>query len=866
MKNIILLLLGCLAMLNAVELNLDLDNNGNVCLAGIPASLPCGFTVKERIFTKTEPEVVLKEDLQNGTRQWEAAVFGGKTPDPGCELIAENGETFIRVGGKGRYGHGVQPKQVTAVKPGCVCEISFKGRVPNPESTFIVYLKVYDAEGKDITDDIPAGGGWSYSPFSHTHCRYPISLTTSNQWETVKLIYPVPQRVHGVRFSICQWRGLHADCAGYQLSCKGGAVTREVVFDNKRQAFSAGDLYSMYESEADKLSLATIWRRGKHGEWTVHAVVMDKSQPPKPRALDVEFRLAMDCIGGKWHRLWRDSREIKADQTYSLPATSVGSHGVAPYPFTSIEKNGVKLALGTPFDKPAFEDRVVDGNGIVSRTAIGLMPRDGHAGGGELYLVVFSFDGDWGFRSAMKRYNEIYGELFASRTKPLEEGTWLWPIWPGALPEKPEDFGLAFWEAPATMGSKEEIEKGHAHGIRAFPYTEAWGMRQEIAKKPGTDEHISVAERLAELKGWAENPEEGKTWFDAPRHIAAQAALNSLPVKPDGEHPYAVDQYDKWFHWWRTNSDSRLPRPNRASLCWEYTIGKNIDLVDGVYLDSLDYTFAVNYLNVRPEHLAVMAETLIYDSVTGVPCADGIQHQVAFVRWLAGHLHARGKMIFGNVFGISHRFHGASVDIFGSEVGSWGGGSRDTVVQDDDSCCMKRFYAWHRPVCNLLQEGNYSRPVPEVTAEQMLRYCEHQLFYGFYPGVSTIGGEEKAGYANWKRYFGKTRQCERDRELFKTIVPLVRRLNAAGWEPETMARCGQKNIMVERYGDGRDGRELLFTVRNESNKDIAEVELVVEADANELACLYGDVELQKIGEKTWRMPLKARKTTVVMAK
>ena len=81
-----------------------------------------------------------------------------------------------------------------------------------------------------------------------------------------------------------------------------------------------------------------------------------------------------------------------------------------------------------------------------------------------------------------------------------------------------------------------------------------------------------------------------------------------------------------------------------------------------------------------------------------------------------------------------------------------------------------------------------------------------------------------------------------------------------------MARCSQKNIMVERYGDGRDGHELLFTIRNESNKDVAEVELVVEADANELTCLYGGVELQKVGEKTWRMPLKARNTTVLLAK
>ena len=855
-------------MLNAAELKLDFKENGEIHVAGMVAgSLPGGFSVKERIFEKSQAEVIMLEDFQKDERQWEAVMFGGKTPEPGCQLMTENGETFVRVGGNERYGHGVQPSAIASVMPGGICEISFKGRVPNPESTFIVYLKVYDAAGKEITDDIPAGGGWTYSPFSHTHCRFPISLSTSKQWEIVKLIYPVPQRVHGLRFSICQWRGSHADCAEYQLTCTGGATSRDVVFDERTQSVQAdGSVKGGLRSRESSLVLKSIWRRGEHGEWTVHAEIDDIHNPPKPRALDIEYRLPMDCVGGKWHRLWRDSKKIEKGKIYSLQATSVGSHGVAPYPFTAIEKDGVKIALGTPFDKPAFEDRIVDENGIVSSTAIGLLPRDGRGGHGEVDLVVFAFDGEWGFRSAMKRYVEIYGKLFASRTKPKEEGTWLWPIWPGALPEHPEDFGLAFWEAPATMGGKEEIEKAHSHGIRAFPYTEAWGMRQEIAKKPGSEEHITVPERLAELKGWAEHPEEGKTWFDAPRHIAAQAALNSLPIKPDGEHPFAVDQYAKWFHWWRTNSDPRLPLPNRASLCWDYTIGKNIDLVDGVYLDSLDYVFAVNYLNVRPEHLAVMAESLTYDSVTGVPCADGIQHQVAFVKWLAGHLHNKGKLIFGNVFGISHRFHGASVDIFGSEVGSWGGGSRDTVVQDDDACCMKRFYAYRRPVCNLLQEGNYSHPVPEVTAEQMLKYCEHQLFYGFYPGVSTIGGEEKAGYANWKRYFGKSRQCERDRELFKTIVPLVRRLNDAGWEPETMARCNQKMIMVERYGDGHDGRELLFTIRNESNQDVAELELVVECNANELTCLYGDIVLQKTGEKTWRMPLKARKTAVLLAK
>ena len=145
-------------MLNAAELNWDYDD-GMFSVAGVKAGkLPCGFTVKERIFKKTQPEVILREDFQKEEQQWEAVMFGGKTPEPGCQLMTENGETFVRVGGNERFGHGVQPSAVASVMPGGICEISFKGRVPNPESTFIVYLKVYDAAGKDITDDLPASG------------------------------------------------------------------------------------------------------------------------------------------------------------------------------------------------------------------------------------------------------------------------------------------------------------------------------------------------------------------------------------------------------------------------------------------------------------------------------------------------------------------------------------------------------------------------------------------------------------------------------------------------------------------------------------------------------------------------------------
>jgi hypothetical protein len=88
------------------------------------------------------------------------------------------------------------------------------------------------------------------------------------------------------------------------------------------------------------------------------------------------------------------------------------------------------------------------------------------------------------------------------------------------------------------------------------------------------------------------------------------------------------------------------------------------------------------------------------------------------------------------------------------------------------------------------------------------------MFYGFYPAVCTIGGEEKPGYANWKRYFSSPEQYERDRDLFRKYIPVIRRLNLAGWEPVTQASTSQADtVLIERFGHWSDG-ELFFTLRN----------------------------------------------------
>ena len=728
------------------------------------------------------------------------------------------------------YSHGLMPEKPVAVRAGCAYEFSFEGNVTNLACTYVLYLRMFDAAGRNVSADVAAPDRWSYSPSSKAFYVLAVKLDEPNKWQKVTRPFVVPEGVAAVLPVVATWRGEYVRCRRYAIVEKSTLVRHEVAFVREGAAASGVERYVARE---DQLALAVAKTENADGSLTVRATVADIAVPPRPRALRLSAEWAHDLAGWTWHRNWRTDETIGAKSSFS-DAYGVGGHAVSRFPFSAVSKDGVGFAFGTPLDAPAFESRTVTAKGIASTVPVGLLERGGKGTSATYEWLVFPFRGAWGFRSAAKAYYLSQGGKFRTPPADAAEGTWQWPVWATRLPDRPGDFGLAFWEAPATVGrKKKEIETSHAHGIGVFPYTEAWGMRQALPTLPDGG-HPPVSARLAELQGWASETNAKARWFDAPRHIAAEACLNSLPVQPDGTHPFAVDKYDRWTHWWRTNSDPRLTRPNRASLCWDYTIGLDPDAIDGLYLDSVSYGFAVNFNNVRPEHLAVMDEPLVYDVETARPCANGMQHQVAFVKWVADRMHAKGKRIFGNVFEVAHRFHATTIDIYGSEVGCWGSGGAARAdklrnVLSDESCCERRFYAYRRPVGDLLQEGNFTTPAVELPAAGITNYVDHHMFYAFYPGVCTIGGEEKPGYANWKRYFGPTRQCERDRELFKRAIPLIRRMNRAGWMPETLVRSADKRLLVERYGMATGTGERFLALRNAS-ADTVETVLSAEGE------------------------------------
>jgi len=173
-----------------------------------------------------------------------------------------------------------------------------------------------------------------------------------------------------------------------------------------------------------------------------------------------------------------------------------------------------------------------------------------------------------------------------------------------------------------------------------------------------------------------------------------------------------------------------------------------------------------------------------------------------------------------NIYRGAHRFYAHLGDVLGSEVGSFGNPQKRRLseVESDPISNMRRTFAYQKPTTNLLQEGNFRSPVPSLTREQVEQYIDHQTFYGFYPGISAIGAEKKPGFVGWKRYFRSPEQFERDRDLFKKYIPVIRRINRAGWEPVTYARTSDENVIMERYGSWDKGN-LHFTLRNQAEEE-----------------------------------------------
>ncbi len=317
----------------------------------------------------------------------------------------------------------------------------------------------------------------------------------------------------------------------------------------------------------------------------------------------------------------------------------------------------------------------------------------------------------------------------------------------------------------------------------------------------------------------------GPIWLRFPRQQTAQAVVNSSPL--DAEGRYFIDSSSYlWHEWggvtasmfqaWPVNPDPDLPTPStfelHASDEWLY---RELDQNAGVYIDSVTTNSISSWENRRAEHLAVSDSPLTFSWDDGEAAQIAPQAQAELLEAVAAEVHSRGKLMMLNIFPSAMRFHSHRGDVLGSEV--W------QLVESDTDSRMRRTLARQRIVSNLLQWG---WDLPEyITYDQMEQFIRGQLFWGFYPAVSSAGGAVVGGAPD--RYFLHPELYERDRPLFQFYIPIIRDLSTAGWEPITHA-TGGPSAEVERFGDFARG-DVLLTVRGADQaglEDVITIDLV----------------------------------------
>lgn len=543
---------------------------------------------------------------------------------------------------------------------------------------------------------------------------------------------------------------------------------------------------------ADPLGLRLeVTRNAGAGGWSSRCTCLDLRG--QDRALTLACCVDLDAIGGTW---WDDpqaQRPITQAGAYANEVdVSCGATGTASrYPLAVVACQGRAFCLAVPPEPPRMVRFVYDAGQRELRAEfdLGVSPvPEQFPSRADASVIAFEVAPRWAFRRALAEYYARYPEVFQRRVG--AGGLWL-PFQALETIQGPQDFGFAFREV--ALQDLHTVAQDEQLGVGSFVYCEPQTNWRTVR---GT-EQPTYDLCMAQLK---EDAEQG----DA----RARATLVSGVERADGRY----DMYLGPVAWTQlvplgVNADPAVPAGgalNKAqfeldqlasALGWKSAPSVGLD---GVYIDSLEGWGLL--LNYRREHWRVSQYPLTFDPATHRVALLNFWGTYAFVQELSARLRAQGLALMGNDAFFRLWFLVPYIDIPGREY-AWLENGNWTPVPEP-RWLFFRSMAAGRPYL-MLMNNDYAS-----TGQRMSEYFEQCLFYAVYP--SAFHGH--SSLANVP-YFSNPSWYNRDRHLFVKYLPLIRKLDAAGWEPVPCAAAEPETMRVERYGTVADG-DLAFTVHN----------------------------------------------------
>ena len=242
---------------------------------------PVGFEVQERYLAACGNRTALEFTIADD------GAWAPNGAASNCVKRTDETLPYVRFGGDNKrvgLSHGVKPAKPVPLEAGVSCVLEVSARVAHGTDTIIVYMRAFDAAGRDITASAPAPSGWSYSIYSKCYVKYQLSLDVCGNWTTLKVPFRVPEGVAKMLPMICPWRGGGADVRGMRIVQGSVVKARSVNFDSRAEP-QAG--VTRFTSSVDALALEVTAKADESGAVAFEAEVSDLSTPPKPRALDL---------------------------------------------------------------------------------------------------------------------------------------------------------------------------------------------------------------------------------------------------------------------------------------------------------------------------------------------------------------------------------------------------------------------------------------------------------------------------------------------------------------------------------------------------------------------------------------------------
>jgi len=523
------------------------------------------------------------------------------------------------------------------------------------------------------------------------------------------------------------------------------------------------------------------------------------------RAVTLYFALPVDATGWTWGNDIRSSAVLATNQergiysevpfgvqfTSQLTAPDLTGR-ISTYPMASIT-NLDGLALAYPIDMPAQIRLVVNTSTkqLMIAYDLGLSPHTKTPGAANFSFVIFRHAPAWGFREAWNKYISIYPNLFLKRA--TSEGVWI----AGTALSKISglaDFQVAFHELTTNVAANLTFD--NTNGIKGlrYNYTPSSYMLIMPSSSSSTDYATVMSALSSGLSSTDDSVKNGSmsTLGSAMRDASGQLVFAPLSLSHGARFTLSPDP---------DVVDPSYPM-NAAQYKWNSSLKATYSqttggVLDGEYIDSFEFTPTI--LGYRDIHLAASDLPLVFDP-TGTPAVPEVWASYEFVRWMASDVHGLNKLMMANGALGKFAFPAHVFDVMAWEA-NWLDSSNQYSAPQDSWFNFRRTLSYRKPYC-LLMETDFSL----FTNAMMKRYMLTSLFYGMYPSTFSPDGNPTTPV-----YWLNSTLVERDRELFKTYIPLIQKLGQAGWEPVTHVRSSNANVAVERYGSGST---MYLTVRN----------------------------------------------------